>query len=230
MSPHLPARTALRCALTGTAHAEVESDAARALAVNATLSFVSEAESDTAGLTQVRVVPPKGIAPGDVTLTDAPEGWELKSADDGYTLSGPALATGADGEHSIRGRRLPDAEQLVFRTVETYDDGEVARWIELPTDDKEGEQPAPVLRLEPAASETSSPSPGPSTAATAGGVPAPGTSTETITDAPPAAGTAVAPNGDRSAGLFTGSVIAVLLVSGGGIGWLARRRATAGTE
>ncbi|MCC9710914.1 YcnI family protein [Streptomyces sp. MNU76] len=152
MSPHLPARTALRCALTGTAHAEVESDAARALAVNATLSFVSEAESDTAGLTQVRVVPPKGIAPGDVTLTDAPEGWELKSADDGYTLSGPALATGADGEHSIRGRRLPDAEQLVFRTVETYDDGEVARWIELPTDDKEGEQPAPVLRLEPAAS------------------------------------------------------------------------------
>ncbi|RKN07233.1 YcnI family protein [Streptomyces radicis] len=46
-----------------------------------------------------------------------------------------------------------DTEHLVLRAVQTYDDGEVARWIEPPAEDgTEPEQdPAPVLHLTPAA-------------------------------------------------------------------------------
>lgn len=130
------------------AHAEVEADTPRALARNVTLTFVSEAESDSAGFQQVRVVLPDGIAPGDVTLVDAPRGWRLKATADGYTVAGPALRTGVDAEHTLRIRQLPDAGQLVFKTVDTYADGEISRWIELPTGGAEPEQPAPVLELQ----------------------------------------------------------------------------------
>ncbi|WP_327342294.1 DUF1775 domain-containing protein [Streptomyces europaeiscabiei] len=244
MSPHHPARTAHRCAVTGTAaltaalalctpasaHAEVQSDTARALAENVTLAFTSEAESATAGFTRVRVVLPDDIAPGDVTLADAPQGWKLKSTDDGYTVAGPALGTGVDAEHSIKVRRLPDAGQLVFKTVETYDDGEVSRWIELPADGTEPEQPAPVLKLQPAASGTASPAPSSSTSAPAGASLTPGTSGETAADTPPAETAAVTQDDASSTGLLTGSVVAVLLVLGSGTWWLARRRASSGTE
>jgi hypothetical protein len=84
------------------AHAEVEADTPRALANNVTLAFTSEAESATAGFTQVRVVLPEGIAPDDVTLGDAPKGWKLKTADDGYTVAGPALKTGVDAEYKVK--------------------------------------------------------------------------------------------------------------------------------
>ncbi|RBM05634.1 YcnI family protein [Streptomyces sp. PT12] len=46
-----------------------------------------------------------------------------------------------------------DAEHLVLRAIQTYDDGEISRWIEPPAEDgTEPEQdPAPVLHLTPAA-------------------------------------------------------------------------------
>lgn len=42
-----------------------------------------------AGFTELRVVLPEDIAPADVTLGEAPEGWKLKATDDGYTVGGP---------------------------------------------------------------------------------------------------------------------------------------------
>ncbi|WP_329273308.1 DUF1775 domain-containing protein [Streptomyces pseudovenezuelae] len=142
------------------AHAEVEADIPRALARNLTLPFVSEAESDSAGFQRVRVVLPDGIAPGDVTLADAPRGWKRKATSDGYTVVGPALNTGTDAEHKVRIRRLPDARQLVFKTVETYADGEISRWIELPTGGAAPEQLAPVLEVQ-GATEAAATSAGP---------------------------------------------------------------------
>ncbi|WP_435813821.1 DUF1775 domain-containing protein [Streptomyces tauricus] len=52
---------------------------------------------------------------------------------------------------------MPDAGQRVFETVEPCGDGEISRWIELPTSGAEPEQPAPVLKLQraPAAAATS---------------------------------------------------------------------------
>lgn len=189
----------LNLADPASAHAEVEADTPRALARNVTLTFVSEAESDSAGFTQVRVVLPDGIAPGDVTLADAPRGWKLQTAADGYTVAGPALRTGADAVHKVRIRRLPDAGQLVFKTVDTYGDGEISRWIELPTGGAGPEQPAPVLKLQRA-------------------------TTAAATSAGPAHERAAARSGGVPAGL-----IAVPLLLGAGAWWLIRRRTSSGS-
>ncbi|QOV34582.1 DUF1775 domain-containing protein [Streptomyces ferrugineus] len=234
MSVHTAARTAgpitltFAAALTATlslaapayAHAEVEADTPRALAENVTLTFVSEAESATAGFTGLRVVLPEGITPGDVTLADAPKGWKLKTTGDGYTVAGPVLKTGVDARYKVRVRQLPDAGRLVFKTLETYSDGEVARWIELPGGDVEPEQPAPVLQLEPASSgaDSSGPSPATSSAPAA------------ATDARPAGKTAGAQEDGASTGPVAGSAVAGLLVLGAGAWWLARRRASGASE
>ncbi|WP_063735058.1 DUF1775 domain-containing protein [Streptomyces sp. RTd22] len=147
------------------AHAEVTASNAQALAKDVVLTFTGEAESESGGFTEVRVVLPEGIAPGDVTLDGAPKGWKMKSTKDGYTLSGPKLAVGTNAVHKVKVRQLPDAKSLAFKTIETYSDGKVSRWIELPGDGPEPEEPAPVLELKAAAAgakPAKSPSPSPS--------------------------------------------------------------------
>ncbi|MFJ9559366.1 DUF1775 domain-containing protein [Streptomyces fuscichromogenes] len=239
-----PVHTARRAALVGaaaltaalalagpaSAHAEVEADTPRALATDVTLTFVSEAESDSAGFTELRVVLPEGIAPADVSLDDAPKGWKLTAASDGYTVGGPALEPGVDAEHSIKVKQLPGARELAFKTVETYSDGEISRWIELPTGDKEPEQPAPVLKLKAAAagatslasSPSSSPSPSPSASATASPTSS-ATASQSASAATQAAGN---DGGGTSAGaVVAGAAAAVAVV--GGAWWLAKRRSSA---
>ncbi|MFF3090949.1 DUF1775 domain-containing protein [Streptomyces nojiriensis] len=152
------------------AHAEVTASDPRALAENVTLSFTSEAESDSAGIAELRVVLPTGIAPDAVTLKDAPKEWKLTATPDGYAIGGPALATGTDAEYSITVRQLPDEKSLAFKTLETYSDGKISRWIEVPTSGEKVDNPAPVLALKAAApgakliAPSTSPSPTPSTA------------------------------------------------------------------
>ncbi|MFJ9544458.1 DUF1775 domain-containing protein [Streptomyces sp. NPDC101225] len=208
------------------AHAEVEADTPRALATDVTLTFVSEAESPSGGFTRLRVVLPEGIAPADVRLDDAPEGWRMTAADDGYTLAGPALDPGVDAEHSIKVKQLPDAKELAFKTVETYSDGKVARWIELSDGGPEPEQPAPVLKLRAAAAGAASLSPDP---AATGASPS-GTAAAAGTPTPPAADTADGKGPGASSGLVVGGVLAVLLVLGGGAWWLVGRRAASARE
>jgi hypothetical protein len=58
-------------------------------------------------------------------------------------VGGPALKAGVDAEHQIKVRQLPDAEEIAFKTVETYSAGKMSRWIELPSGGDEPEQPAP---------------------------------------------------------------------------------------
>ncbi|MFI6932646.1 DUF1775 domain-containing protein [Streptomyces sp. NPDC050287] len=220
----------LLLAAPAAAHAEVEADHPQALAQNVTLTFVSEAESAEAGFRELRVVLPKGIAPTDVTLDEAPKGWKLKATGDGYTVAGPALKAGVDAEHKIKVRQLPDEKELAFKTVETYSDGEISRWIELPTAGKEPEQPAPVLKLKAAApgatpvdsgqSPASSASPTQSAAAPTASAEASGA------DASPAAEDSAADGDDGiSSGVLAGVIVVVLLALGGAAWWLARRRA-----
>ncbi|MFI6376129.1 DUF1775 domain-containing protein [Streptomyces sp. NPDC050546] len=226
---------ALTATGTASAHAEVEADKPQALAENVTLAFVSEAESDSAGFTRLQVVLPEGIAPADVTLAEGPKGWKLKPGADGYTIGGPALGTGVDAEHKIKVRRLPDAAELVFKTVETYSDGEVSRWIELPSGDKEPAQPAPVLKLKAAAPGTkpTDSSPSPTSGSSSGSSPSSGPSSGPAS--PEASGPApseVSPAGDTTAagddgpspGLVAGGVLVALLGVGGGAWWLVKRR------
>ncbi|MEV7205323.1 MULTISPECIES: DUF1775 domain-containing protein [unclassified Streptomyces] len=239
MSPYRTVRTVRRMALLGAtalaaaialagpaaAHAEVEADKAQALAEDVTLTFVSEAESGTAGFTALRVVLPQGIAPADVTLGEAPKGWKLQPTKDGYTVGGPALKAGIDAEHEIKVRQLPDARELAFKTVETYSDGEVSRWIELPNGGEEPEQPAPLLTLKPAAPGATPIVPSPSTSPTQSPTPSAATSPSSGSS-PQAAQEAADEAAGSSTGLIIGGIILALLVLGGGTWWLLKRRAS----
>jgi uncharacterized protein YcnI len=49
---------------------------------------------------------------------------------------------------------LPKVDQLVFKALQHYSDGEVVRWIEEPTPGNEPENPAPVLKLTKASDNT----------------------------------------------------------------------------
>ncbi|MEU3666412.1 DUF1775 domain-containing protein [Streptomyces virginiae] len=212
------------------AHAEVSASDPRALAENVTLSFTSEAESDSAGITELRVVLPQGIAPDAVTLKEAPENWKLTATPDGYSVGGAALATGTDAEYSITVRQLPDAKSLAFKTLETYGDGKVSRWIEVPADGQKVDNPAPLLKLQPAAPGAKPIAPGPSPTPT----PAPAPSAPTIqpsSTAPsaPAASPDARPANPAGSGSGNGVVVAVVaavLVLGGAgaFRWTRHRR------
>jgi LPXTG-motif cell wall-anchored protein len=131
------------------AHVEVEADKTQAGAKDVTLTFTGEAESGSAGIKSERVVLPPGIAPGDVQLVKAPKGWKFTAAADGFTVAGRALKVGEDAEFAVRLAQLPtNATTLSFKTLETYGDGEIARWIELPEPGQpEPDHPAPTISL-----------------------------------------------------------------------------------
>jgi hypothetical protein len=106
------------------------------------------AESDTAGIASLKVVLPAGLAPGDVTYVDGPPGWSLSADADGYVVTGPPVAVGRDAVHRVRATRLPTTPTLVFKVLQTYTDGRVDRWIEVPSaGNAEPEFPAPVVTL-----------------------------------------------------------------------------------
>lgn len=134
------------------AHTEVTSSPGRAGTANAVLTFDCEAESSTAGIQSVRVVLPKTITADLVALVDGPAGWKLTPTPGGYTVAGKALPIGQDATHRIRVKQLPQARTLLFKTLDTYSDGRVDRWIEpAVAGAPEPDHPAPVLTLGPAA-------------------------------------------------------------------------------
>jgi uncharacterized protein YcnI len=210
----------LLTAVPAAAHTEVEADKAQALAENVTVSFHAEAESDTSGIKEVRVVLPKGIAPADVTYGEGPKGWRFSATDDGYSVKGAELKTGESAEYSVVVRQLPDAEEVPFKTLQTYGDGHVDRWIEL---DENSEDPAPTLKLKAAALGAKLVSPSPSTSAS----PSPTPEKPTPAASPQAADTAKDDEGGLSAGAWTG-IGAGIVVAAAAVVFAVRRRG--GTE
>lgn len=209
------------------AHTGVTSQQAQALAVDAVLSFKAAGESDTAGIDEVQVVLPAGIAPADVSLVKAPEGWTFKPGAEGFSLAGPGLAPGKNAEYQVKVRQLPDAQQVVFKTLVLYTDTQVDRWIEVPQGGSEPKNPAPVLKLAkaapgatPLAAASPSPSPSPS--------PTPSPSPSQAVPSARANVTLVLETSTEKSlgngGIVIGTV-AVLLVAVGGVIWWRRRSA-----
>jgi uncharacterized protein YcnI len=125
-------------------------------------------ESDTAATTVVEVNLPTDTPIASVSLKPV-GGWTAVAA----TAKLPTPVTTADGqvteavtkitwtaaaasaikpgqfqEFEVSLGPLPDTERVVFKTLQTYSDGTVVRWIDLPTTDgTEPEHPAPVLNL-----------------------------------------------------------------------------------
>ncbi|MET8627613.1 DUF1775 domain-containing protein [Kitasatospora sp. NPDC004669] len=220
------------------AHVEVASETAQALATNATVTFTAEAESSTAGLAKFQVVLPEGIAPSDVALADAPQGWTFAATADGYTVGGPALPQGKDAVYKITIKQLPDAKELVFKTLETYSDGHIDRWIELPQGGAEPEHPAPTLKLAaaapgatpigtPSAAATgAAPSATPSASATTSASAA-ASGAPSVTASPSAASTASNSSDSSSSAtpIAIGAAVVVVLAVGGAWWWRRKRSA-----
>jgi uncharacterized protein YcnI len=190
------------------AHVEVKADKAQAGATGVTITFSAENESSKASIVSVEVALPAGIAPGDVTYVSGPAGWALAPTAGGYKVSGPALAAKQDAEYAVKVARLPDAKTVSFKTLVTYGDGKVDRWIEIPDGGAEPDNPAPTLTLAPAAAAPSSaagPSVGPSVApssAAAVTTPATANATDDVDD------------GGSRMPLIIGLVVVVVAVAG----------------
>jgi uncharacterized protein len=65
-----------------------------------------------------------------------------------WTASGAGIAPDEFDEFEVSAGPLPETDQLVFKALQTYADGEVVRWIEEAEEGaEEPEHPAPVLAL-----------------------------------------------------------------------------------
>ena len=122
-------------------------------------------ESDTASTTKLEVnLPPvasvslKPVAGWNATPVktklDKPleaHGTQITEAITKITWTaqaGSEIKPGTFQEFDVSLGPLPESGQLVFKTLQTYSDGTIVRWIEEPTaDGTEPEHPAPVLKL-----------------------------------------------------------------------------------
>lgn len=137
------------------------------------LTFRVPTESDSASTTRVQVYLPQDHPLASVSVRPHP-GWHAQvhrerlatplSTDDGevteavtritWTPDTPqdVLAPGEYDEFDISVGPLPEVASLTFKTLQTYSDGTVVRWIDPPSAEgqPEPEHPAPVLTLLPA--------------------------------------------------------------------------------
>lgn len=132
----------------------------------ATINFKVPNERDNASTTQLEVnfpidQPLTSVMPQDIpgwTVTveksklDKPltvHGKQVNEAVTKVTWSGGKIEPGKFQQFPVSVGKLPDnADQMVFKAIQTYDNNEIVRWIE---ETKEGaaepQNPAPVLKL-----------------------------------------------------------------------------------
>jgi uncharacterized protein YcnI len=141
---------------------------------DAVLAFNVPDESDTLSTTQVAIFFPTDNPIAEALVAPIP-GWTAKvdtmkvtkeiqtdagpvtEAVKSVTWSGGKIEPG-DFQQFTVSVGLPDAESLQFKTLQTYSDGSVTRWIEdTPAGGPEPEHPAPVLTL--TAGEAATPTP-----------------------------------------------------------------------
>ncbi|MCM2416911.1 YcnI family protein [Streptomyces sp. RKAG293] len=182
----LAAAGVLAASGVASAHVTVHPETYAKGAVDGTLTFRVPNEEGAASTTQVQIVFPADHPIPGVMVTAEP-GWTAKvttahlktpiKTDDGtitdavseITWTGGKIQPGQYQDFNASFGQLPDdTDQLVFKALQTYSDGKVARWIEEPkAGGEEPENPAPVLRLtQAAAPATATPRPTTSAAAT----------------------------------------------------------------
>ena len=156
--------------LIGTASAHVTANPGTAQQGEFTkISFRVPNERDTASTTQLEVSFPADH-PIAFVSTRAIPGWTSTvqkakldkpiKTDDGevsevvskITWSGGKIAPGSFEDFDVSMGPLPtDTDELIFKALQTYSNGEVVRWIDTaPEGAPEPEHPAPVVKLTPA--------------------------------------------------------------------------------
>ncbi|MFC8360270.1 YcnI family protein [Streptomyces griseorubiginosus] len=165
----LAAAALLTAAGAASAHVTVHPDSYAKGATDGVLSFRVPDESDTASTTKVQLFLPTDH-PVLGVLVSPHDGWTAKvtetrlktpvRTDDGtitdavseITWTGGKVTPGHYEDFDVAFGLLPDdTAELPFKTLQTYSDGKVVRWIEeAAKGDEEPENPAPVLKLTPA--------------------------------------------------------------------------------
>ncbi|WP_405583981.1 YcnI family protein [Streptomyces sp. NBC_01190] len=215
-----------------------------------TVSFKVPNEEDSAATVKLEVNLPVDHPIASVSIQPVP-GWTARVTtsklatplknDDGtvdqavtkITWSGGKIAPGQFQQFPVSLGPLPsDADALTFKALQTYDNGDVVRWIEVPQPGQaEPENPAPTLVLTAAAGTapaTAGTTAG-STAGTAAQAPA-GDSGGGKTVAPAADAAPASVDSSDGTARALGIVGIVVGVIGVGFGLFAgRRRAPAGT-
>ncbi|MER5383677.1 YcnI family protein [Streptomyces sp. NPDC002688] len=148
------------------AHVTVHPESYAKGATDGVLSFRVPNEEDTASTTKVQVFLPTDHPVLGVLVTPQ-AGWTAKvttiklkqpiKTDDGtitdavseITWTGGRIRHGEFQDFDVAFGQLPDdTDQLTFKTLQTYSDGNVVRWIEeAKKGGEEPESPAPVLTL-----------------------------------------------------------------------------------
>ncbi|MEV6833369.1 YcnI family protein [Streptomyces sp. NPDC051133] len=161
----LTAAGLLAAAGVASAHVTVYPDSYAKGATDGVLTFRVPNEEDNASTTKVQVFLPTDH-PVLGVLVHPQDGWtaqvtttKLKTpvkTDDGtiteaaseITFSGGKIGAGQYEDFNVAFGQLPDdTDQLTFKTLQTYSDGKVVRWIEEAQGGQEPENPAPVLKL-----------------------------------------------------------------------------------
>jgi uncharacterized protein YcnI len=151
------------------AHVSVDPESA-AQGDYSVVNFKVPNERDDASTTKLEVslpedhplasVMPQPVPGWDVKVTksklDKPiemHGEKITETVSKITWTGGEVKKGEFQQFPVSMGEMPeDADQLVFKALQTYDDDEVVRWIEEPKEGQpEPENPAPVLKLTPAA-------------------------------------------------------------------------------
>ncbi|MDX3536388.1 YcnI family protein [Streptomyces sp. MB09-01] len=162
----LAAGTVLVLSGTASAHVGVQPVGEAAKGGYATLNFKVPNERDNASTTQLEVnfpadQPLTSVMPQDIpgwtstvekTKLDKPltvHGKQVNEVVTKVTWTGGKIEAGKFQQFPVSVGKLPEnADQMVFKSIQTYDNGEVVRWIE---EAKEGaaepQNPAPVLKL-----------------------------------------------------------------------------------
>lgn len=153
--------------LSGTAFAHVGVQPGEATKGGyATIDFKVPNERDAASTTQLEVnfpvdQPLSSVMPQDVpgwtvkvekSKLDKPltvHGKQINEAVTKVTWSGGKIEPGKFQQFPLSVGKLPDnVDKMVFKAIQTYDNGEIVRWIEEPKDGAaEPQNPAPVLKL-----------------------------------------------------------------------------------
>ena len=176
------------------------------------LNLFVEDEKDDAGTTRVDLRFPDGVA---LTVVDLPaaSGFTAAVRDGAVGGTGTGVvweggpATGDVNLSLTLGPFPTSGGRLQFKVLQTYDNGDVDRWIaDWPAGAAEPDNPGPVIDVTAAASTTA---PTPSTTATESGTETTAGLTET---------TAAAPRGDGGEG---GSSLPLLVGIGGGTAAIA---------
>ncbi|RSS66046.1 DUF1775 domain-containing protein [Streptomyces sp. WAC07061] len=162
----LAAGTVLALSGTAFAHVSVQPAGEAAKGGYATLNFKVPNERDNASTTQIEVSfpadqPLTSVMPQELpgwtstvekTKLDKPltvHGKQINEVVTKVTWTGGKIEPGKFQQFPVSVGKLPEnADKMVFKAIQTYDNNEVVRWIEEPKEGApEPQTPAPVLKL-----------------------------------------------------------------------------------